>query len=67
MSFASGKSWRDRGGAVRIQPVSSRMLAAMPQLLLVIGHLEVRYLAGDAKLLCSSILGDFDPTGPSTF
>ena len=51
----------ERGGAVRSQPVSRRMLAAMPQLHLIIGNLVVRYLAGDIYLLCSSIGGGLGP------
>lgn len=40
---------------MRIQLVSGRMPTAMPQLLPIICNLEVRYLAGDAYHLCSSI------------
>ena len=47
MGLGSGKSAREKGEAVRIQPVSSRMLVAIPQLLLIMGNLRVRYLAGD--------------------
>ena len=36
-------------------------------LLLIIGYLVVRYLAGDANLLCSSIGGGLGPSCPSTF
>ena len=39
MRLVSGKSSRERGGAVRIQPASSRIPAAMPQLLQIMGDL----------------------------
>ena len=45
MGLVSGKKSRERGGSVRIQPVSSRMPVAVSQLLLIIGNLMVRYLA----------------------
>ena len=52
---------------MRIQPVSSRMQIAMPQLLPVRGNPVVRYSAGDTYLLCSSIGGGLVPPCPSTF
>ena len=51
---------------MRVQPVSSRMLVALPQLLPIIRNLVVRYLAGDAHL-CSSTGGGLGPPCPSTF
>ena len=62
MALVSGKSSRERGRVVRIQMVSCRMPKAMPQLLLLIGNLEVRYLASDADRLCSSIGGWLRPS-----
>ena len=55
------------GSPVRILLVSSRMPAALPQLLLIIGNLVVRYSAGDSHLLFSSIGGGLGPPRPSTF
>ena len=40
MGLVFGKSSREKRGEVRIPPVSSRMLAAMPQLLLIIRNLD---------------------------
>ena len=67
MGLVSGKKSRERGGSVRIQPVSSRMPVAVSQLLLIIGNLMVRYLADDADLLCSSTGGGLGHPCPSTF
>ena len=51
MGLASGKSWKEWGGAVRIQLVSSRVPVVVPQLLQVLGNLVVRYLAIDTPSL----------------
>ena len=67
MGLVSGKSSTQRGGAVRIQLVSSRMPKAKPQLLVIMGNLMARYLATDAYLLCSSKGSGLGPPRPSTF
>ena len=67
MGLAFGKRSRERGGAVRIQLVSHRMPVGKSQLLLIMGNLEVRCLAGDTYLVCSSIGGGLGLPCPSTF
>lgn len=65
MGLVSGKSWRERGGAVRIPPVSNKRPAAVPQWLPMIGSLMVRYLTSDTYLLCSSVGGGLGPPCPN--
>ena len=45
----------------------SNMPTVLPQWLLIIGNLAVRYSARDANLLCSSVGGGLGPPCPSTF